>query len=277
MKRIYLAAGALMLGTSALAWAAGDSTDKPASEPTAANETTTADASKDAGVASKATWWSDVDAKLASAGLGEKSAIEGKAVADKVPTAESEVTAETDFAADKVAAINADLSSDPAVQSKLAMAGIDGQTGTGGPLEEGGQVASADLTPRPATMNYPPCDPGPGDDRCIQLYEPGVRAQLASWNRSTGGLLDHQATTAMGGPYEPVETDSSTELAMNGDGDVDSTSGESAETELAHHTAVHQGMGGPVEAQSGYPPCDPGPGDDRCIQLYEPGVTGAGN
>ena len=35
-------------------------------------------------------------------------------------------------------------------------------------------MTSAELTPRPATMNYPPCDPGPGDDRCIQLYEPGV-------------------------------------------------------------------------------------------------------
>jgi len=38
----------------------------------------------------------------------------------------------------------------------------------------------------------------------------------------------------------------------------------------------YQGMGGPI-AETGYPPCAPGPGDDRCIQLYEPGVTGAGN
>ena len=35
-------------------------------------------------------------------------------------------------------------------------------------------------------------------------------------------------------------------------------------------------MGGPID-ETGYPPCSPGPGDDRCIQLYEPGVTGAGN
>jgi len=26
-----------------------------------------------------------------------------------------------------------------------------------------------------AATDYPPCSPGPGDDRCIQLYERGVR------------------------------------------------------------------------------------------------------
>ena len=31
-------------------------------------------------------------------------------------------------------------------------------------------------------------------------------------------------------------------------------------------------MGGPTEERAGYPPCDPGPGDDNCIQLYEKGV-----
>ena len=36
-------------------------------------------------------------------------------------------------------------------------------------------------------------------------------------------------------------------------------------------------MGGPLEevATTSYPPCRPGPGDDRCIQLYERGVTGS--
>ena len=50
----------------------------------------------------------------------------------------------------------------------------------------------------------------------------------------------------------------------------------SPSADVASHSD-HQGVGGPVEAQSGYPPCSPGPGDDRCIQLYEAGVTGAGN
>ena len=49
-----------------------------------------------------------------------------------------------------------------------------------------------------------------------------------------------------------------------------------AHAQLASAGSGYQGMGGPI-AETGYPPCAPGPGDDRCIQLYEPGVTGAGN
>jgi hypothetical protein len=41
--------------------------------------------------------------------------------------------------------------------------------------------------------SYPPCDPGPGDDNCIQLYERGVRASYAQWQ---------QDRTGMGGPDE---------------------------------------------------------------------------
>lgn len=37
---------------------------------------------------------------------------------------------------------------------------------------------------------------------------------------------------------------------------------------------THAGMGGPEEATTEYPPCSPGRGDDRCIQLYERGVGG---
>lgn len=266
MKRIYLAAGALLLGSSAFALAA-DKSD------------VTATGSAAATAESKLAWWNDLDVKLASADLAEKGGSE-KTILAKADMSDSDDPA----VLAKLAA--AEGGSAAAVQTKLAMAGDDGTTGMGGPLEEGGKVASADLTPRLAAMNYPPCDPGPGDDRCIQLYEPGVRAQLASWDRPTGGLLDHSATTAMGGPYEPVDGEengsaalghsATIQAAMNGDGTIDTASGETAETELAHAEA-HQGMGGPIESQSGYPPCDPGPGDDRCIQLYEPGVTGAGN
>lgn len=143
------------------------------------------------------------------------------------------------------------------IEAKYAAAAA-AKSGMGGPLEE------LDLTTRPAAHNYPPCEPGPGDDNCLQLYEPGVRAQLAAWNAPTGGLLAHSATTAMGGPYEPV-IDHEAELA-SADTVTDGA--------VAHH--AYEGMGGP-EAESGYPPCSPGPGDDRCIQLYERGVTGAGN
>ena len=150
----------------------------------------------------------------------------------------------------------------------------------------------AEPTPQQAAADYPPCSPGPGDDHCIQLYERGVRAQLASWNRPTGGLADGSVTDAMGGPYEPVDTSLAEAiggasnsyigvggpeepvLAMNGDGAVDSALGETAADEGAG--AAYTGVGGPLEEvdATSYPPCRPGPGDDRCIQLYERGVTG---
>jgi hypothetical protein len=81
----------------------------------------------------------------------------------------------------------------------------------------------------PAAAAYPPCRRGAGDDHCIQLYEPGVRAQLAGWNRSARG-----SDSAMGGPYEPVDTtlagemggSDTTPIAMNGDGVTDPAMGE---------------------------------------------------
>ena len=166
---------------------------------------------------------------------------------------------------------------DPVILAKneqgAAMKLGQANTGMGGPIEGSDTI---DLSPRPAASNYPPCDPGPGDDRCIQLYEPGVRARLASWNRSSGGL-GNSAMSAVGGPYEPLD-DSSDELAMNNDvasdSAVDATYAE--DEDVARHSE-YSGIGGPIEAQSGYPACSPGAGDDSCIQLYEAGVTGAGN
>ena len=55
--------------------------------------------------------------------------------------------------------------------------------------------------------------------------------------------------SAAGGPFEPVEQHAQ-----------------------ANAMAAYQGMGGPIEDES-YPPCQPGEGDDRCIQLYERGVS----
>ena len=86
----------------------------------------------------------------------------------------------------------------------------------------------------PAAAAYPPCRPGAGDDHCIQLYEPGVRAQLANWDRSASG-----AESAMGGPYEPVDTTlagelggpSTTQLAMDGDGVTDQSIGETKDSD----------------------------------------------
>jgi hypothetical protein len=45
-------------------------------------------------------------------------------------------------------------------------------TPVGGPYEPA--MTRSAMTAR-AAADYPPCSPGPGDDRCIQLYERGVR------------------------------------------------------------------------------------------------------
>jgi hypothetical protein len=274
MTRIYVAAGALLLGTSGLALAAdtgktplavkamvvGAQSAKMASDWTKADTSTfakSASAIDKSSTFEKASWDKPAEggAKLA---LASSSDFSAKSHGMK-PLADDGT---------ELAALDADLK--PLAMAEADMAAVDkpeAMTGMGGPLED------ADLTPRVATENYPPCSPGPGDDRCIQLYEPGVRAQLASWNRPTGGLADNSVTTAMGGPFEPVEVDGmETEVATT----EEKTVLASADSDATSHV-VHDGVGGPVEAQSGYPPCSPGAGDDRCIQLYEPGVTGAGN
>jgi hypothetical protein len=103
--------------------------------------------------------------------------------------------------------------------------------------------------PLPAAAAYPPCSRNASDDHCIQLYEPGVRGQLAEWNRSASGT-----ETAMGGPYEPVDSTLAGEM------------GGSSMPAGAQYT----GTGGPLET-SDYPPCSRTV-TDRCIQLYERGV-----
>jgi hypothetical protein len=125
---------------------------------------------------------------------------------------------------------------DPAFESG---ASDTNYAGVGGPDLEAeapaALIAAADTAPRPAAQNYPPCAPGPGDDNCIQLYEPGVRTALAAWTQPTGGLIEPgeamasadaaDDATGVGGPYEPVAGGTS-ETAMNGDGVVDPAVGE---------------------------------------------------
>lgn len=66
-------------------------------------------------------------------------------------------------------------------------------TGMGGPEEPVGAV-----TTTASASNYRACSPGPGDDNCIQLYEPGVAEAFASWEASRAG----GEQLAMGGPDE---------------------------------------------------------------------------
>lgn len=165
-----------------------------------------------------------------------------------------------------------------------------GETSTPAPV----QTAALDLSPRPATQNYPACEPGPGDDSCIQLYEPGVRSALASWSGTTGGFAgDGAVQMAMGGPEgEPGLDDHLADATMT-DGAApvetayadDAASASPVETAMtepdpaipaANGEPAYTGMGGP-EMETGYPPCSGSASDDRCIQLYERGVTGEGN
>lgn len=106
-----------------------------------------------------------------------------------------------------------------------------------------------------ASGGYPACS-ATVTDSCIQLYERGVRTS------TNLALNSSRSTMAVGGPYEPV-------TAANAQAGHDGI--------MEHPATVKSGVGGPVEERTGYPPCDPGPGDDQCIQLYERGVTGTGN
>jgi hypothetical protein len=100
-------------------------------------------------------------------------------------------------------------------------AGYNGfpSTAMGGPLVDADGNAITD-----AEASYPPCTASVTDN-CIQLYERGVRASLASWDRPTGGA------TAMGGPTEEgndntaeddgLDVDTKPDGTLDVDGDLD--------------------------------------------------------
>lgn len=139
---------------------------------------------------------------------------------------------------------------------------------------ETASIAPADFTPRPATMNYPPCS-RTVTDNCIQLHERGVRTALNGWTQPTGGLAGRTAA-----PVQTAMTDTSeaSEVLATPDATTPVTTAD-ASSALPAPTDVsqYQGMGGPEEnMQTGYPPCSRTV-TDRCIQLYERGVTGRGN
>lgn len=140
---------------------------------------------------------------------------------------------------------------------------------------------------------WPTCRPGPGDDRCIQLYEPGVTQALAA--------LKGNAEIGMGGPLEPAPEGTKAETSAEGHAAMGhgtgATAGAKAETPMtgapmteaeaqaaiaakrsgtAPAPAASPGVGGPVETRTGYPACS-ATITDRCIQLHERGVTGRGN
>lgn len=237
MKHVIVAAGALMLGTSALAYAPDSwgekgwsEQDKLVAEKTAhqlkgATLDLLDESAVEAQPASAVTWSDDHEAKALDATAkadewSEAGLVNASAVTWQEPEPAVEADANLDLAETPVDEGPLDTTADTTAETMVET--------TAAPVE----IAAADLTTRPAAGNYPACDPGPGDDSCIQLYEPGVRVALASWNQPTGGLADGSVQTAMGGPYEPVDG-ASDETAMNGDGTVDAAMGETEDAETA--------------------------------------------
>jgi hypothetical protein len=273
MKKYVVTAAALMLGTSALAWA-------PAEE-------------AHMGAMQAGTWISEMSAgkePLALAAFDEKGAMKAETAAYDASadwttgdgTKKAFAALDDSLVETAAAEGTKDVADATAAEPVVETASLDGKketatagTGMGGPLEE--------------AQGYPACDPGPGDDRCIQLYEHGVHQSLAAWKGSDAGV-------AMGGPFEPVADGakdsppaSDDHAAMNHGtmpadattaGKPEATAEMAADAEAAAatkpaatETPATPGVGGPVETRTDYPPCRPGRGDDNCIQLYERGVT----
>lgn len=247
MKAYYVGAAALLLGTSALAGKMANDSYDPAFEakPVAAS-------------------WSQGFGPVIDKGMvptGAPLNYTGKGMDDTWAAADPPAQLDP---------VDPVLTGDPA-GTGAPVDTLDATTAYGEttPMDQAPvQTATLDLTPRPATQNYPACEPGPGDDACIQLYEPGVQVALASWTGETGGFQDGDTRLAMGGPDEaedyghaaPIQT------AMT----------DTADPAMPADTQTYEGMGGPI-AEDGYPPCSGAASDDRCIQLYERGVTGEGN
>lgn len=229
MKFHHLAAATLLLGSSALALAATDYGDAATTHEASWSEATSHEMQALAGKASlwkgeqsvepiKAsamTWDSDaVPLDKAEATIGDDPDLD---LAEKsIDTSAEEI--ETALAAESADPAMGDYVQEPVLSETAPM-----------------NMASADLATRPASQNYPACEPGPGDDSCIQLYEPGVRNALASWDGPTGGLSDGNAV-AMGGPlesdsgYVAADVDAAgTALASHGDHELDAALGEEAD------------------------------------------------
>jgi hypothetical protein len=318
MKKILLTAAALTLGTSAYAWMpmqdggtkvegvdkTGVEWDGDKAMTASADWTKTATdawseaktgakvetASVEAVVPKAFANWTDPTVQTAALDTGAKTASED----GDIQIAESEfkakdavdgsMMASADSGA-KVASEGGDIQI--AENEFKAKDAVDGTMTAS--TDTGGATATAMGGPFEAAADYPPCRPGPGDDRCIQLYERGVGQSLAMAKGA-------ESNVAMGGPFEPVAGDtaktetSDTDAASDGSAmkpDTDhmshgGTAGSTTDDDTAAGgktidsgtaTTNPGAIGGPVEQRTGYPPCRRGRGDDSCIQLYERGVA----
>jgi len=174
MKYVILGAAGLLLSTSALAAAPQPKgMAPPASPAVASKDSDSLDASM-IGNAITIDW----PAKRADArAVDTKHIIAAAKAPMEAPTAETPSTTEM---------------SD-------AVAPVADHDGVGGP-DEPEAVTTAAVAP---AASYRACSPGPGDDSCIQLYEPGVSEAYAAWQANSG--MPGTEQTAMGGPEEPIE------------------------------------------------------------------------
>ncbi|HEX8217127.1 MAG TPA: hypothetical protein VF577_06660, partial [Allosphingosinicella sp.] len=164
MKKMLVTAAALMLGTSALAWAPAEKEHMDAMGVEAAQS----DWSKSADKSSlDFPSFDSKTAKAETAGLATSASPIGGDVPAMFakwedPTVESTATASADMADVKGAVYAASVQEKSAIQT----ASLNSKDATspavamGGPIEE--------------PQGYPACQPGRGDDNCIQLYERGV-------------------------------------------------------------------------------------------------------
>jgi hypothetical protein len=323
MNKILLTAAVLTLGTSAHAWtvaheqihdgaAGAQAAAVPAAfadwqDPTAWE----GDSAEDDGLT-----WADADLKSKEMVGGVAMASAGVA-ADAMDMAKTSPAAAWSGAAktgtDGMTWADADIkskamvggtemaSADMSAWQGGAKTGTDGMTWADADIkskEMVGGIAAASAAPNMGVggpieaQGYPACRPGRGDDNCIQLYERGVREELAAYKASGESV-------AMGGPYEPAadaanakpmssapETATGPKVPDAGD---DAAAGDHADhgaagTHAGHGnagakpaatTATPNGVGGP-EVRTGYPACSRSV-TDSCIQLHENGVTGQGN
>ncbi|MEA3011548.1 MAG: hypothetical protein QOD42_93 [Sphingomonadales bacterium] len=216
MKSLTLAAAALLFSTSALALAPST---EPAAAPAVAKDPLVVTPAETTAAADPAGWASYAPV------LQPASAVSWETAGGKAGDPDLDLAVDPDA---EQASLTGMGGPDEAVDVEPAPETLAADNVAPAPET----LAAADIAPRPAAQNYPACRPGPGDDNCIQLYEPGVRLALAGWTRPTGGLADGTAT-AMGGPYEPVDDAAGLETAMAGDGVVDAGMGEMSADEDA--------------------------------------------
>ena len=278
MKRTYIAAAALLLGTSAYAWApssepvAQDAKDPMAVEivkPTVAEVVAAKD---EAAQEQTAAWSGEEEAVLQPASL-ETWSDQPEPEADS--RSRSLRGSRHRHRPGRRAGGRSDRHRhDRRRHHRRRRPGGGGRDQRGRPHPAPGDAQLSALRPGAGRRQLHPALRAGRAHRAGELEPADRRPGRIGRGLCRGRDPDETATTAVGGPYEPVE---GSETAMAGDGNVDAAAGETAEVELASaDSAQYAGMGGPI-AETGYPPCSPGPGDDRCIQLYEPGVTGAGN